>query len=63
MNDVTPLPWENKFTAQIDDLQSNNVSQFNIIELTTSNNDDVTKEESRSDICLGGSGKESGISK
>jgi len=62
VNDVIPLPRENKFTAQIDDLQSNNISQFNIIEVTKSNNEIVTKGESSLDIHLEGSKKESGIS-
>jgi len=57
------LSWENKFTAQINDLQSNNTSQFNIIEVTKSNNEIVTKGESSLDIHLEGSRKESGISK
>jgi len=57
------LPWENKFTAQTDDLQSNNISQFNIIEITKSNNEVVREGESSLDIHLEDSKKERGISK
>jgi len=63
VNDVISLSWENRFTAQTDDLQSNNISQFNIIEVTKSNNEVVTDGESSLDICLEDSWKESGISK